>query len=196
MTLLVAGHETTATALAWVLERLTRDPGRMERLVAEIDAGETEYLDAVITETLRLRPVLPVVVRRIKAPTTIAGVELPEGATVAPGISLVHRRPEVYPEPDEFRPERFLTEPPGTYTFIPFGGGIRRCLGAAFAQFEMRVVLRELLASRTVSAAGNPAGEGLVRRAITSAPAAGGRIVLGRRPVVAEPEREPVAAGA
>ncbi len=196
MTLLVAGHETTATALAWVLERLTRDPARTERLVAEVDAGETAYLDAVITETLRLRPVLPVVVRRVKAPTTIAGVELPEGATVAPGISLVHRRPEVYPDPDEFRPERFLDEQPGTYTFIPFGGGMRRCLGAAFAQYEMRVVLRELFASRTVTAVGDPAGEGLVRRAITSAPAEGGRIKLGHRRVAAEAAPELVGAGA
>ena len=181
MTLLVAGHETTATALSWVLERLTREPERMQRLVAEIDAGETEYLDAVVNETLRLRPVLPVVVRRLKAPMTIGGVDLPEGATVAPGISLVHSRPEVYPDPEAFRPERFLEQPPGTYTFIPFGGGIRRCLGAAFAQFEMRIVLRELLSTHTVVADGDPAGEGVLRRAITSAPAQGGRIVIRRR---------------
>ncbi len=185
MTLLVAGHETTATALAWVLERITRDAPRLERLVSEIDAGGHEYLDAVVAETLRLRPVLPVVVRRVKAPITIGGVELPEGATVAPGISLVHRRPEIYPDPDAFRPERFLETPPGTYTFIPFGGGVRRCIGAAFAQYEMRIVLRELLTTRAVGAAGDPAGEGLVRRAITSAPAAGGRITLERRAAVA-----------
>jgi cytochrome P450 len=182
MTLLVAGHETTATALSWVLERLTREPERMRRLVAEIDAGEsTDYLDAVVLETLRLRPVLPVVVRRVKGPMTIGGVDLPEGATVAPGISLVHSRPEIYPDPESFRPERFLEQPPGTYTFIPFGGGVRRCLGAAFAQYEMRIVLRELLATHTVIADGDPAGEGVLRRAITSAPAKGGRIVVRRR---------------
>lgn len=195
MTLLVAGHETTATALSWVLERMSRDPERMQRLVAEIDAGETAYIDAVVNETLRLKPVLPVVVRRLKKPTTIAGIDLPEGATVAPGISLVHHRPEVYPDADAFRPERFIEQPPGTYTFIPFGGGVRRCLGAAFAQYEMRIVLRELLAVHTVSPAGSPAGEKVVRRAITSAPAEGGKVLLGRRSHREAPGASPSATG-
>jgi cytochrome P450 len=178
ITLLVAGHETTATALAWAVERLTRHPDKLARLTEEVAAGETAYLDAVVTETLRLRPVISLVARRLKAPAHIAGLELPAGVTVTPSIYLLHRRPDVYPDPEAFRPERFLDTGPGTYTWIPFGGGVRRCIGAAFAQFEMRVVLAELVRRRSVRSA-RPAGEPVLRRAITETPRYDAEVVLG-----------------
>ncbi|HEU4656147.1 MAG TPA: cytochrome P450 [Capillimicrobium sp.] len=165
MTLLLAGHETTATSLAWAIERLLRHPGGMERL----RDGDEEYLDAVVKETLRLRPVLPIVVRRLQAPMEIAGWELPAGVTVAPCIHLVHRREDVYPEPHRFRPERFLEQPAGTYTWLPFGGGVRRCLGASFALFEMKAVLRVIARSVTLRAAA-PQSEPVRRRGITLTP--------------------------
>ena len=145
VTLLVAGHETTATSLAWSIERLVRHPEMLERLRDEVAAGEDEYLDAVCKETLRLRPVLPIVARVLKEDVEIGGYNLPAGATVAPCIHLIHRRPDIYPEPRRFRPERFLEKPAGTYTWIPFGGGVRRCLGATFALFEMRQVLSSIV---------------------------------------------------
>ena len=145
LTLLVAGHETTATALSWAMERLTRHPEKLERLRAEVADGEDEYLTATIQETLRLRPVILIVVRKLTEAVELGGYELPAGAGVTPCIHLIHRDPNIYPDPDRFLPERFLDNPPGTYTWIPFGGGVRRCLGAAFAQFEMAVVLRELV---------------------------------------------------
>ncbi|HYN90814.1 MAG TPA: cytochrome P450, partial [Thermoleophilaceae bacterium] len=139
MTLLVAGHETSATALAWALEALARHPAALRRLRDEVDAGEDSYLDAVIKEILRLRPVIALVLRRLTEPMEIGGRLLPAGVNVAPCIYLVHRRPDVYTDPRAFRPERFLERPPGTYTWFPFGGGVRRCLGASFAQFEIKV---------------------------------------------------------
>ena len=128
MTLLVAGHETTATALAWAVELLARHPEELERLEAEVAGGDGAYLDAVIKETLRLRPVIALVLRKLMEPLEIGGRLLPAGVSVAPSIYLVHRNPEIYPEPERFRPERFLEQPAGTYTWIPFGGGVRRCL--------------------------------------------------------------------
>jgi cytochrome P450 len=169
MTLLVAGHETTATAIAWAFELLLRHPDALARLEAELAEGEEAYLDAVIKETLRIRPVLPVVGRILKAPMTIKGYELPEGAMVAPCIYLTHRRADVYPDPHEFRPERFLEVQPDTYAWLPFGGSIRRCLGASFALFEMRVVIPAVLRRmRLRSAAAGP--EPIRRRAITFVP--------------------------
>jgi cytochrome P450 family 135 len=175
ITLLVAGHETTATALAWTAERLVRTPGGWEALR---DGGE-EYAEAAAKEALRLRPVLPIVVRHLQAPMRIAGLELPAGVLVAPSIYLVHRRPELYPEPARFRPERFLGERPqgGTYTWIPFGGGVRRCLGAAFALMELRVVLAELGRALDASAP-DRAPERTHRRGITLVPARGAEVVL------------------
>jgi cytochrome P450 len=173
MTLLVAGHETTATALAWAVERMVRTEGvdGWERLAAD-DA----YADAVVAETLRLRPVLPVVVRRATKDVEIAGVTIPKGVIVAPCIWLMHHREDIYPEPFSFRPERFLDTKPGTYTWIPFGGGVRRCLGASFALFEMRIVLQAI--ARTVSLrAEDPAPERTARRAITLIPARGARVI-------------------
>ena len=143
LTLLVAGHETTATALAWALERLARHPGAWERLRTQ----DEDYLDAVVKETLRLRPVVPAVLRLLKEPYEIAGYTVPAGFAIQPNILLMHTREDIYPEPFAFRPERFLETPAGTYTWIPFGGGVRRCLGATFALFEMKAVLRAIAAA-------------------------------------------------
>jgi cytochrome P450 len=177
MTLLVAGHETTASALAWAVERLVRHPDKLERL----REGDDDYVDAVCKETLRLRPILALVLRRLTEPMEIGGRLLPAGVNVAPCIYLIHRRADVYPEPLAFRPERFLEQPAGTYTWIPFGGGVRRCLGASFALFEMRVVLRELVQRLELHAA-RPSPERIARRAITLVPERGGEVVAERRP--------------
>jgi cytochrome P450 family 135 len=173
MTLLVAGHETTATALSWAIERLVRQPEKLERLAS----GDEDYLDAVCKETLRLRPVLPIVLRRLTEPMEIGGRELPAGVAVAPCIYLMHRRPDVYPEPRRFRPERFIEQPAGTYTWIPFGGGVRRCLGATFAVFEMKVVL-ETIATRLRLAPADPRAERITRRLITLVPERGAEVVV------------------
>jgi cytochrome P450 family 135 len=169
LTLLVAGHETTATSLAWAVERLVRHPGALDRV-----ATDAEYADAVVKETLRLRPVVAIVLRRLLEPLEVAGRELPAGTTVAPCILLVHRREDLYPEPDAFRPERFLREPPGTYSWIPFGGGVRRCLGAAFAQVEMQVVLETIAQSARLEPVGD--SEGVRRRGVTLVPERGGQV--------------------
>jgi cytochrome P450 len=178
VTLLVAGHETTANALAWAVERLVRHPDKLGRLTEEVAAGEDAYLTAVVQETLRLRPVISLVNRTLKAPFEVAGYELPEGVKVAPCIYLVHRDPEIYPEPERFLPERFLESPPGTYTWIPFGGGMRRCLGGAFAQFEMQVVLEELVKRRTLSPV-RRRDERNYRRAITETPRHDAEVLVG-----------------
>jgi cytochrome P450 family 135 len=177
LTLLVAGHETTATSLSWAVERLARHPEKLERLRAEVENGSDAYLTAAIQETLRLRPVISIVARRLTEPVEIGGYELPAGVSVTPSIYLVHRNPEVYPEPDRFLPERFLDDPPGTYTWIPFGGGIRRCLGASFAQFEMAVVLRELVRRHRIRPA-DPRPERIFRRAITETPRHDATVIL------------------
>jgi cytochrome P450 len=178
MTLLVAGHETTANSLAWVFERLARTPGGLDRV-----AGDDAYAEAAVRETLRLRPVIALVSRRLTRDVEIGGRRLPAGALVAPCILLVHRRPDIYPDPDAFRPERFLEQPPGTYTWIPFGGGVRRCLGATFAQMELQVVLQTIARRVRLEAVGDP--EPARRRAITLVPARGGemRVVGMREPV-------------
>jgi len=177
LTLLVAGHETTATALSWAVERLARHPEKLERLRAEAEAGEDAYLTATIQETLRLRPVIVLVARRLTETIELGDYEIRAGASVNPCIHLLHRDPSIYPEPDRFRPERFLDQPPGTYTWIPFGGGVRRCLGAAFAQFEMAVVLRELVRRHRIEPA-DPAPERPYRRAITETPRRDATVVL------------------
>lgn len=178
LTLLVAGHETTATSLAWAVERMARNQDKLERLRAEVEADREEYLTATIQETLRLRPVISVVLRRLTEPVEIGGYELPAGVTVAPSVYLAHRNPDVYPEPQRFLPERFLDNPPGTYTWIPFGGGVRRCLGASFAQFEMAVVLEELVKRWQIRPA-NPKPERVFRRAITETPRHNAEVILG-----------------
>jgi cytochrome P450 len=188
VTLLLAGHETTATAVAWAVERLVRHSDKLARLVAEIDAKEgDEYMQAVIAETLRVRPVVPLVVRVLQEPLNVGGRELPVGTRVVPSIYLTNRSPHVYDAPSEFRPERFLDNPPETFSWIPFGGGIRRCIGASFATLEMKLILQTVLGELAPSV---PTHGGLLwrrkgewnrRRAITLVPAAGARVSWRRR---------------
>jgi cytochrome P450 len=173
VTLLVAGHETTATSLAWTLERITRAPEVLARLEDDPDG---EYLDAVIKESLRLRPVVPAVARKLAEPVELGGYELPEGVFIVPSIYLTHRRPDIYPDPLAFKPERFLENPPSNTEYLPFGGGVRRCLGASFAQFEMKIVLGTILRHARVRAP-RARAESVTRRSITFAPSGGGRIV-------------------
>jgi cytochrome P450 len=142
-TMLAAGHETTATQLAFAFELLMRTPAALHRLRSELEDGESDaYLDAVVKETMRLRPVIDASERTLTKPRTVVGWELPAGVKVYPATVLVQRRPDLYPQPAEFRPERFLDPRTESYTWIPFGGGIRRCIGAALAQLEMAEVLR------------------------------------------------------
>jgi cytochrome P450 len=168
----------TSSTLAWTFERLLRNPEVLERLRAEVAAGEEggAYLDAVIKETLRLRPPVPVVVRRLLRPLTLAGHELPAGTTVAPCIHLIHRDERIYPEARRFRPERFLEQPPGTYTWIPFGGGVRRCLAASYAEMEMKRVVRTVLATVRLHPA-EERGEAVRKSAISFAPARRGLVI-------------------
>jgi cytochrome P450 len=190
MTLLVAGHETTASELAWAFERLAREPAVLARLQEEITAGDGDaYLTATIQETLRRRPVLPnAAPRLVKQPVELGGWTYPAGVCLIANSYLVQHDPEIYPDPYAFRPERFLDEPPGTYTWIPFGGGRRRCLGASFAMLEMKVVLRSVLARIDVRP--SQGIEVSRRRSITLSPRAGAATVLRER---APAEREPVA---
>jgi len=190
MTLLLAGHETTATALAWTFDLVLRHPGVLERLRETLAAGEDDYLRATIAESLRLRPVIPLAGRRLATELVADGLTLPAGTDVTPAIWLTHTRADVYPEPFAFRPERFLDEGPDTYAWIPFGGGIRRCLGASFAEFEMRIVLREVLTRCDLRKA-SPLPEKTGRRNITLSPRDGTPVVVtARRPARAA---EPVA---
>jgi cytochrome P450 len=177
LTVIGAGHETTATALAWAIERLLRTPPVLARLRESIAADEDDYLDATVRETLRIRPVIIDVARRLTAPAMIAGYELPAGSFVLPAIGALHFREDIYPEPWEFRPERFLDGKVDNYAWIPFGGGVRRCVGAAFAEFEMRIVLREIV-SRAQLRAPDPEPEPVRIRNITLAPGKGARVVL------------------
>jgi cytochrome P450 len=172
MTVLVAGHETTTTALSWAFERLIRHPGMYDRL-----ATDERWPDAVVTETLRLRPPVPIVARRVVEPYQLNGHTIPAGENLAPCIWLTHRRPEVYPDPYAFNPARFLDKGPETYSWLPFGGGTRRCIGAAFAQLEMTVVMRTIAQSVQMEAA-EPAAEHIGRRAIVLAPKRGSRVVV------------------
>ena len=190
MTLLVAGHETTATALAWTLDLLTHHPDALARLRAEVDAGEDGYLRAVIAESLRLRPVVPLAGRRLTSELRVDGLVLEPGTDVTAAIWLTHTRPDVCPEPYAFRPERFLGDgAPSTYAWIPFGGGVRRCLGAAFAEIEMRLVLAEILRRRELSP-GARGAEHVARRNVTFAPRAGTLIRAVSADVILAQEQE------
>lgn len=180
MTLLLAGHETTATALAWTFDLLFRSPGAWDRLRDEVRSpGDgRDYTDAVAKEGLRMRPVIPMVGRRIASPTEIGGFEVPAGTDVFPAIHLVHMREDLYDQPREFRPERWLADDVPSFAWIPFGGGTRRCLGAAFAQFEMRIVLQTVVGRVELEpAATRP--ERVVRRNITLSPGGGTPALVG-----------------
>jgi cytochrome P450 len=185
VTLLLAGHETTATAVAWAVERLVRHPQKLARLVAEIDARESdEYMTAVVNETLRVRPVVPLVARMLTQELEVGGYRLPAGTRVMPSIYSTNRSARVYEAPAEFRPERFLGSAPETFSWIPFGGGIRRCIGASFALLEMKLMLRTVLGElepRLPNGRRWRRGEWIRRRAITLVPAAGTRVVWERR---------------
>ena len=175
MTLLVAGHDTTATALSWALERLTRHPAVLQKAVQAADSGDDEYLDAVAKETLRNRPVVYDVGRVLKEPVELAGYQLPAGVMVVPGIGLVHSDSDVYPDADRFDPDRMLGASLGPTTWFPFGGGNRRCLGATFAMVELRVVLREILRSVELATT-TAAGETQKVKHVIMIPCNGGRI--------------------
>jgi cytochrome P450 len=180
MTLLVAGHETTATAMSWAVERIVRHPHVHARLRAELAEGEDAYLDCAIKETMRVRPVLTFAMRTVKSPMEVGGYTIPAGHTLGSSILLIHGRADLYPEPYAFRPERFEENPPDTYSWLPFGGGVRRCLGAAFAGFEMKQVLGQIFRRLELRAA-DPAPERAARRAITFVPAKGARVVVEAR---------------
>jgi cytochrome P450 family 135 len=180
VTLLLAGHETTATGLAWAFERLLRNPHALQRLTDEIDAGEDLYLDAVVRETLRVRPVIFDVARKLKAPVEVGGYRVPAGVTLMPGIGIVQRSSRSWEEARRFRPERFLDGQPDPYTWIPFGGGTRRCLGAAFASFEMKAVLTAIL-GRVELAPARSRPERVKVRHVTQVPARGAEVVVVRR---------------
>jgi cytochrome P450 len=189
VTLLVAGHETTSTGLAWAFELLLRNPLVLERLKASLASGEDGYLEAVVKETLRLRTVVPGVGRVVRGePFELGDYVIPPGIEINPSIATIHRRADCFPEPTEFRPERFIGDgAPDTYTWIPFGGSTRRCLGASFATFEMQVVIRRVLErTRLEPAAMRP--EKRMRKGVTIVPKKGVR-VLQREAPLPRPER-------
>ena len=175
VTLLLAGHETTATALAWTLYELGRDAGELARARAAADAGDDAYLEAVVKESMRLHPVIPMVLRHLTEPATIGGRELPRGTNVGPSILIAHSREDNFEDPGSFRPERFLDGHVAPNTWIPFGGGVRRCIGAGFSLMEGVAVLREVLASYDVC---TPADDEPKVRNITSVPRHGARITV------------------
>jgi cytochrome P450 len=180
MTLLLAGHETTATALAWAFDLLFRAPDKLRRLREEVDDGGHAYLDAVIEETLRVRPVVPFVGRQLRNGTELGGYQLPVETVVMPAIYLTHTRSDLYPDPYAFVPERFLDSGTETYSWIPFGGGTRRCIGGTFAQFEMRVVLATILQHADLRP-GTQEPQRMVRRNVTLSPREGTPAVLAAR---------------
>ncbi len=184
ITMLLAGHETTATSLSWVVHRLLQNPAVLEKVRAERQrvigdgpiqtehVSELEYLDATIKETARLNPIVPAVVRYLEQPTQIGAYEIPADCVAAPCIYLTHRRPELWPEPETFNPERFVGKRVDPYTFFPFGGGVRHCLGAAFATYEMKIVLAQILSRVSLRPVPGHTVR-VVRRSITFAPSEG-----------------------
>lgn len=186
LTLLAAGHETTATTLAWTVERLRRHPDVLARLVAEVDAGGSELTQATIWEVQRTRPVVEAMFRVAKKPFRLGEWVIPEGGAVMPSITLMHSSPRYFADPQLFHPDRFLGGNPDSMTWIPFGGGVRRCIGAAFAHMEMTVTLRELLRQFNFGTTTAP-GERRRSRGIATTPGAGGRAVVYRRMAVPGP---------
>lgn len=188
-TLLIAGHETTAVTMAWALDQLHRNPAALERLLAELDGcsaapdelAKLPFLGAVVDETLRLCPVVEVVFRKLRRPLRFGGYDLPAGVSLTPAIALTHMREDLYPEPARFKPERMLERRPGPFEFLPFGGGSRRCIGAALASYELRVALGTALREWTL-ALHEPAPVPVVRRNLTLGPKTGVRMAMvGRR---------------
>jgi cytochrome P450 len=177
MTLVLAGHETTANSLAWTFERLLRTPAAYDRLREQTRAGDDSYVEATVNEGMRNRPVVPMIVRMVKRRWQLGDCVVPAGTPVAVSIAALHHREDVYPDPLVFRPERFVGRRPATYTWIPFGGGIRRCLGATLAMAEQHVVLRAI-ARRTDLAAPDPAPEHARQRNVTMIPDRGGRVLV------------------
>jgi cytochrome P450/ubiquinone/menaquinone biosynthesis C-methylase UbiE len=178
MTLLLAGHETTATGLAFAFDLLLRNPHVLHRLREELTGGDDTYLDAVVTETLRLRPVIDANARTLTEPRTIGGWDLPAGIRVYPAIAVVHLREDLYPQPHEFRPERFIDGEAESYAWLPFGGGIRRCIGASLAQAEIAEVIRTVVSSVDLQPA-RPDPERVVMRGITLVPQHGMQVIVG-----------------
>ncbi len=179
ITLLLDGP--TSTSLAWVFERLLRHPDKLARLREEIRSDEDDaYLDAVLKETLRLCPPVPIVVRRLLEPMRLGGYTIPAGTMVAPCIHLIHRRGDIYPHPRSFMPERFLDRPAGTYTWIPFGGGVRRCLAASFALLEMKRVVGAVLEQVEMRAV-QSRSEKVTKSAISYSPGRRGLVLVTRR---------------
>jgi cytochrome P450 len=190
VTLLVAGHETTATGLAWAFDLILRNPRVHDALECAVRDGDDQYVDAVAKEALRIRPVIPGVGRVVRGgPFELGGYTLREGTEINPSISVIHAREACFPDPTDFRPERHLgDDAPDTYTWIPFGGGTRRCLGASFALFEMRVVIRRVI-ERTLLEPVGSRPERIERRGITMVPKTGTRVVLRERlPAAADAE--------
>ena len=187
MTLLVAGHETTASTLAWTFERLVRLPKVLARLTDEVAGSDGDaYITATVQEALRRRPVLPnAAPRLVKRPVEVGDWSYPTDVCLVPNAYLLHHDPEIYSDPYVFRPERFLDDPPGTYTWIPFGGGRRRCIGASFAMLEMKIVIRSILDGQAVEPVA-PQPEHARRRNITITPDAGSRVT------VSAAQREPI----
>jgi cytochrome P450 len=184
LTLVLAGHETTANSLAWTFERLLRNPAAYDRLRETVrggdDAEAAAYVEATIHETMRNRPVVPITGRRVTVPWQLGEYRLPARSHILVSVALLHHREDVYPDPFSFRPERFLGVKPGTYTWVPFGGGIRRCLGATLAMAEQRVVLRAIVA-RTDMRAPDPRPERVLHRNVTMLPAKGAEVVVTER---------------
>jgi cytochrome P450 len=176
VTLLLAGHETTATSLAWAFDRLLAHPRVLERLRAELAAGRSEYTDAVIRESLRVRPIVPLIGRYVAKPFRLRNWTITPGNRIAPSIYLAGHRADAYASPRAFEPDRWLGVKPDPYTWLPFGGGMRRCIGIAFAQLEMRIVLETVVPRARLRLANGPAR--VVRRGITLAPSGGTRVVL------------------
>jgi cytochrome P450 len=181
LTLVLAGHETTANSLAWTWERLVRFPAAHRALLDAVrggdDADGAAWIEATINEGMRARPVIPIIGRRVTVPWRLGEYAVEAGAPVSMSILLVHHREDLYPDPFAFRPERWIGHKPGTYTWIPFGGGIRRCLGAALAMAEQRIVLREM-ARRLDLEADDPEPEHAVHRNVTMIPSRGGRVII------------------
>jgi cytochrome P450 family 135 len=178
LTMLMAGYETTTAGLTWAFERLLRAPDKLQRLVHELEQGDETYLMAVVKEALRRRPVIPIAARKALDPIDLMGYSLPAGSVLMVAIYLIHGDPELYPDPKEFKPERFLDAgPKGSEggAWIPFGGGIRRCLGASLAQYELAMVIRTVLEEADLSPVGK-AAEPVARRRFTFSPGREGRV--------------------